>query len=734
MPSSKNPKGAVNPGPGKLPAGVVPAGALLFPPGGGSDAALQAHITKPVDAHMSSAIGVNPLDALGNPILSSVGGVVDGESVLDFIDQFKDLIPPHPNYLGSNLPAGVNSGIPNWGQLNAQGVGSGTAVTGGYAIGAATQPSHFLVPVLGAPTFTLGGMVFPADRGVLALYSNTDGNFFNGGATTLVAALSLGATAPAGIPSAAFSEASRLVQQADYVAANAGIDFISLTWRLPYLKSYVAYPGAPYTQYDTNFFSFQLATFAVPAQTLAAGGSQNWLLVHWRESYATTLASIQPGQLTVGNLVASKCYSAVPTASNFDDNTASIYNLNRHHVFRDVLSATAPTVNAFTTAAANVPANVTYSGVPFVNQTTLQFNVTLSANDLFDNSFVTGSVDNPPGVPTQFHSATDPIVITMADFGGSSQLVPYTSLRKQGIPGNYAIGNAPQLADIGEYINAAQAIVAPVTTNFTPNNALGYSVLSADFHKPFLASTGHLDASKKYLYNTFPAIGGVAGSSTNTFDGFVDELHRYVTLHAPIATDRIVPVGGNIYVSATALTVDTDSLQIVANNLVYPQVDFSACYPVGPNYSTIPGIDAANHPRRHTRVFDTGLPRNTGTLRIRFLGGFGNTASFTQNAAYDGGETTGHITGGMIIQVKVPGVTGWLDIGRGLGDPGLATTDFYGCSTGVTISGSDILVTFNTTSFTANNTSGEFPLFVRVTMLNSAAGRALRLDELAWAP
>jgi hypothetical protein len=69
-----------------------------------------------------------------------------------------------------------------------------------------------------------------------------------------------------------------------------------------------------------------------------------------------------------------------------------------------------------------------------------------------------------------------------------------------------------------------------------------------------------------------------------------------------------------------------------------------------------------------------------------------------------------------------------------LGDPGLATTDFYGCSTGVTISGSDILVTFNTTSFTANNSFGEFPLFVRVTMLNSAAGRALRLDELAWAP
>ena len=731
-PSNKDPN-IIQAGPGKLPAGSVPASAISFPIGGGGAGDLALHIADPVDAHMASAIGVNALDAFGNPILSSSGGVVDGESVLDFIVQFKDLIPPHPNFLGLNLPAGVNSGIPDWGQLNALGIGTGTAVTGGYAIGAVTTPSHFLVPVLGAPTFTLGGMVFPADRGVLALYKNTDGNFFNGGATTLVAALSLNDVAPAGIPNAAFSEAARLVNQANYVATNAGIDFISLTYRLPYLKSYVPYPGAPYAAYDTNFYQFQLATFAVPAQALAAGGSQNWLLVHWKETYATTLASIQPAQLTVGNLVASKCYSAVPAASNFDDNTAAIYNVNRHHVFRDILSATSPTVNAFTTANANAPATVQYSGVTFTNQTTLQFNVTLSANDLFDNSFVTGSLTNPPDVPLQFASANDPIVVHFTDFGGGSQLVPYDSLRKQGIPGNYSIANAPQLADIGEYINTTLPIVTPAAA-FTPNNALGYGVLSADFHKPFVSSTGHLDASKKYLYNTFPATGGVAGSSTSIFDGFVDELHRYVSLHAPIATDRIVPVGGNIYVSATALTVDTDSLQIVANNLVYPQVDFSACFPVGPNYSTIPGIDAVNHPRRHTRVFDTGIPRNTGTLRIRFLGGFGTSAAFTQNAAYNGTETTGHITGGMIIQVKVPGVTGWLDIGRPLGDPGLATTDFYGCSTGVTISGSDILVTFNTTAFTANNTSGEFPLFVRVTMLNSAAGRALRLDELAWSP
>jgi hypothetical protein len=130
------------------------------------------------------------------------------------------------------------------------------------------------------------------------------------------------------------------------------------------------------------------------------------------------------------------------------------------------------------------------------------------------------------------------------------------------------------------------------------------------------------------------------------------------------------------------------------------------------------------------RAFDTGLARNTGKLHLRFSAG--NLASFTTDAAYDGTEITGHITGGMIVQVMVPGVTGWLDIGRALGDPGLAQLDFYGCQTGVVVSGSDVTVSFQTTAFTANNTFGEYPLFVRITMLNNAAGRAIWLDEVEW--
>jgi len=730
MPSTKDPNIVVQAGPGRLPAGVVPAGALLFPPGGGSGAALQAHITDPIDAHMASAIGINPFyPPTGAPILSSVGGVVDGENVLDFINEFKDLIPVRPNSIGFNVVSAGTSGIPNWDLLNALGVGTGTAVTGGYKNGANVEFSHYLVPV-GTTTFTPSGLVFPSDRGVIALYKNTDGNFFNAGATTLVAALWLGdSPSPAGIPDAAFNELLRSVQQLNYVATNAGIDFFNLTFRLPYLANYAPYPGTPYGPFGQPFFGYQLSVFALPAQSVAAGDAQNFLFVHWKETYATSLAAIQPAGLTLVNLVSSKAYSAVPVAGNFDDNTQAIYNANRHHVFNDTASATAPTGNTFTSLAANAPATVQYSGVTFTNVNTLQFDLTLAANDLFDNSFETGSVVNPPNVPAQFNSLNDPMNIGFGNFGGGTLLVPYNQLRKQGVPPNYSPTNAPLLADIGEYINATLAIFTPAT-NFTPNNTLGHSALTASFFKPFNSGSAS-DVSKRYLYNSFPAAGGAAGSATTTLETFVDEHYRYTSTHVPLAADTIVPTVP--YVSATSLVVDTNSSQIVTNNLTYPQIDWSAAtyFPaVSPNYSGLPGSDGVNHLRRHLRAVNTGIARNTGKLRLRFS--IGGQASFTTDAAFDGTEITGHITGGMIVQVMVPGVMGWLDIGCDLGDPGVATLDFYGCSTGVLVSGSDVTVSFQTTAFTANNGFGEYPLFVRVSLLNNVAGLAVWLDEVEW--
>jgi len=568
MPSNKDPNLVVNPGPGRLPAGVVTASALLFPAGGGSNAALQAHITNPLDAHMASAIGINPFYPLtGQPLLTAVGGVIDGESVLDFINEFKDLIPPRPNSIGFNLASGITSGIPNWDLLNALGVGTGTSVTGGYQNGANVTFSHFLVPN-GSTTFSAAGLLFPADRGVVAFYKNTDGNFFNPGATTLVAALSLNDTAPVGIPNGAFNELVRTTGQVDYVATNAGIDFFGLTFRLPYLTSYAGHPGTPYGPFSQNFFSYQLAVFALASQAIGVGDSQSFLLVHWKETYATSLASIQPGNLTLANLVASKCYSAVPSAGNFDDNTAAVYNVNRHFVFRDTQSAVAPTGNTFTSAQNAVPTTVPLSGVQFYSNgiTPLQWTVDIRANNLFANSFDTGSVDSPPNVPTQFHSAFDPMQIDFGEFGGGLLLVPYYNMNKFG-GGAYSNVNSPAPADVGQYTNATLAIV----TQSPASPAGGFGQLKANFRTPF-QTTVYTD-TKEYLFNSYNQVG--AGLSTTTYEPFVDEYYRYSLTFDPTtsATVPIVPAGGNIYPSATALLVTGPDLQEVGNLLVYPQVN-----------------------------------------------------------------------------------------------------------------------------------------------------------------
>lgn len=66
MPSTRDPVTVVQPGPGRLPANTVPANALIFPPTGNSDAALQAHITDPVGAHAASAISTTILATWAN--------------------------------------------------------------------------------------------------------------------------------------------------------------------------------------------------------------------------------------------------------------------------------------------------------------------------------------------------------------------------------------------------------------------------------------------------------------------------------------------------------------------------------------------------------------------------------------------------------------------------------------------------------------------------------------------
>lgn len=705
MPSNKSPT-VVQPGPGKLAAGQVPASALAFPLTGGDVA---AHVNDPVDAHMAGAIGIPVLSpTTGQPLLSSAGGPYDGESVLDALTSLADLLPVKPDRIGFDNGAVPNSGITSW--SNAMTVGA-SAIRGGFTKSGAGIVTKYLTPTGSAGAQTVQGTVYPADRGVLALYSTTNANFFNAGQTTLVAALWLGTSpAPAGIASANFVEATRTTTQTDYTPTNTGIDRITLIDRLPYLSNY---SGGEYSPYSTNFFGYQLGKYSTSV-TLVSGDSGSFLMVHWKESYASTLAAIQPAGLTSLTLVAANCYSAVPTdSSNYD-------NVNRFNVYVDAQSGTAPSGGTITTVPAGTVTTQPLSGIAYYDSLGFQVNITSTITNLFQNSYLTNTTSSV-SVPAGFESALPPAQVIMSEFGGAITSYPLYDASPSRIVDNgsglaYTLGSPPALGSTARFQHATHPTGTGAAEPTYP-----YSLAYVRWRGAFSANVD-VPSTEKYLYNS-----GFSAFNSETIERFCSETYRYVGSFGAGGSVPIIPAGGDDFDST--VSIPAGELQVQSGRLVYPTVDFTAAdyRPVnaGRNYATVFSGDAANAKRRYIRAFNTGIARNTGRLRVT---GLAFSAFDAGIAAVDPTEVADH-PGGAVIQIKVPGSTGWLDLGRADGVPDLnKATDFRGCRTGI----AGDIYSFNTGSFTADNGSGKFLIFVRVTFIKNGVGHTLSIQEIEW--
>jgi hypothetical protein len=715
MPSSKSPS-VVNPGPGKLAAGQVPASALSFPAGSGGD--VDAHITDPIDAHMASAIGVNPIDpSTGRPVLTTAGGPYDGESVLDVLVNLSDLLPIRPDRIGFDNPVSPNSGITNWSSSLTVG---GSALHGGFTKLGAGVVTKYLTPTGSVGVQTIQGIAYPADRGVLAVYKSTTGNYFDAANVTLVGALWLGSNPPpAGIAGASFNETTRTTGQTAYTASNVGADIIGLTARLPYLNSY---PGLEYTAYSTNFYSYQLCKYSFPV-TLSSGDAGSFLLVHWKETYAITLASIQPVNLTGGNLVTSKCYSAVPSdTSNYD-------YVNRLNIFADPDSGVAPSGGAITTSPAGTVTTSDLSGIHYYNSTSFAVTLSSTINNLFDQTYFT-NVTASGSVPVGFESTVGPAQVDMSHFGGAITNYPLYNGTSSGIVDNVS-GNP--------YTTAAPPTTSSVARMQYTAHPTGVSVVKpnypysqvrvrwqATFSGPVYASSSEL-----YLWDnafTDPTL------TSDIAESFCSEDYRYVASYgATLSTAPILPAGGDDFDSTVSIPLG--ELQVQSGRVVYPMVDFTAAgyrpTQAGRDYAAIHTADLSNNKRRLVRAFDTGIARNTGKIRLTGL----PLAAFTAGGTVDSAEVSDH-TGGAIIQLKVPGSTGWLDLGRLNGTPDSnKALDFRGCQVGVVVvnAGPPILeISYDTGSSTANNGSGKFLLFVRITIIKNGLEGSVSLQKIEW--
>jgi len=721
MPSPKNPITSVNVGPGRIPANSVDSSALTFPLTGGGD--IQNHIADPVDAHMAGAVGIPPVHPVtGDPLLASAGGPYDGESVLDALTSLKDLLPVKPDRLGFNN-AVANSGIPVWG------ANLDSATKGGFTNVQAIPTKNLLSA---ATTQNVNGVLYPADRGVLALYrttSSTNPDFTNASQTTLVAALWLGSSpSPVGIPDAAFVEATRATGQANH-PIGGGLDLFALTARLPYQSTY---GGGEYTPFPSNFSAYQLAKYSYQLP-LSAGINDSYQLVHWKETYATSLTAIQPAALAAG-LVSGNMYSASAADGTFYD------NVRRLNVYVDSDSGTGPTGGTFTSSPAGTPSTTILSGITYYSSG-LTFDITATATNLFKNSFVTNTVASV-SVPSGFTSSVAPVVVNTTFFGGSSVSYPLFD----GSPARITdtsdvafslIANPPLIATVAKFRHATHpgpALGIPDPRN--PNHRVQIT-----WNAPFSQSSTVID-STQYLYMP-SGLAAWTGStptdspSTNQFESFCDETYRYLYgFSLPSATARIDPSlnggGAGDYDSTVALgapVANAGDLQVMGGKLVYPKDNFlaSAIRPIqsaGRNYSTL-GDTIGVTMRHYVRAFQTNGGQS-GTLRITGL-------AFTSFDAVD--TTTGNFftdhPGGAAIEIRAAtnGAT-WQDMGRPFGTGNGALAVASPVTDGVT--GELVLPYTLPSPGTTGTAGGDIPLFVRITFLNTVTGNALSLNSMRW--
>ena len=387
-----------------------------------------------------------------------------------------------------------------------------------------------------------------------------------------------------------------------------------------------------------------------------------------------------------------------------------------------------PSINLDTTVL-NPGASTTHlSGVSFYdNVTPMSWSVVATGHYLWDGGYYTGTHVSAD-LPVAFLSAQDPVVLDFSMFGGGTAPAAYYQMSRTTGGATFGLANPPQKTDAAILALPTQGIVSPTAVSPVYGTAQVLVIANTPFFGPVTNAT-----STAYLYNSCPQT--VATHSTKATEPFDDELYRYaLSSNFDLRTKPIVPVGGDHRSGATVITGADNDLQVIGGLVTYPSTDYSGRLysPTGPNYAGVYAGDSVDYLRRYVRAFNTEMPRNTGKIRLQgvsyndILSAIGNPST----------ETAGH-TGRVLVQIKVPGITGWLDVGRDYGLPDLnVAVDFRGCKTGISPNdptANDFEVSYCTgTAYTADNGFGDFILWVRVTMMKPLTMPTKAVTLITW--
>jgi hypothetical protein len=375
-----------------------------------------------------------------------------------------------------------------------------------------------------------------------------------------------------------------------------------------------------------------------------------------------------------GNATAT--YSGADTAQGYNssyivhDGISSTQTTTTTDIFYDNDAGANPSVSTPTMAEGAAVATQYISGVKFYDRGS-QFKVGVVCSDCFDNTYV-----------------TNPVVLTARDGASSSSWFSSTN-----VPWNDAtVSGLSATPAINETMTVTDKVISVSSSNVRAMNAH----VGATPYDPFGSYT-RADSSSTYWL-----VDGYDPTSTAKAEYFDDETYRQ-----PSGSFGTCPTTTGQWTSSTALS--NGNAQEINGSLQYPALTNygSGYHPATgqPNYSGFTGNQV------YYRTFqDAGVPHGTGTL----------TLSGLVNA------DVGAVGAGAVnVELKLCGVTGWLDLG---------TPYDSGTFAGVDGDGIKVSQTSNAWSWsvgTFSTASSSYMYVLRVTFRNSTKTIA-SIVESAW--
>ncbi|MDP8238625.1 MAG: hypothetical protein P9X24_06015 [Candidatus Hatepunaea meridiana] len=201
--------------------------------------------------------------------------------------------------------------------------------------------------------------------------------------------------------------------------------------------------------------------------------------------------------------------------------------------------------------------------------------------------------------------------------------------------------------------------------------------------------------NRTMLVNTY------SQQSTDLLEKFLDENYRL-----PLAAYDSIP--GSIIDQWISANVISNGNAQIAGSLIYPVTNYSSGYTPNagqPDYSS-----SFTGDQQYLRAFrDTGDPHNSGILRLVGL-------LLTDIQA--GGDVK--------VEIKLPGSTGWLDLGEPYDAGSFQGDDGDGCRTSV--NGNQ----FGWSAGTNSTAGSGYMVIVRITLKNSSAPVITELQMMGW--